>query len=115
MKLRFTPRAAQDLASIAAYIRERNPTAALRVRAAILESLQSLVLFPRTPILRFIFLQLNRGLALSSESILVSWLVDQAFGVSPSANAAMSVFFMEYPSPLSQSRQDGGLLQGDLA
>jgi plasmid stabilization system protein ParE len=39
MKLRFTPRAAQDLASIAAYIRERNPPAALRVRAAILESL----------------------------------------------------------------------------
>jgi toxin ParE1/3/4 len=46
MKLRFTPRAAQDLAAIAAYIRERNPPAALRVRAAILESLQSLVLFP---------------------------------------------------------------------
>jgi plasmid stabilization system protein ParE len=44
MKLRFTPRAAQDLASIAAYIRERNPPAALRVRAAILESLQSLAL-----------------------------------------------------------------------
>jgi plasmid stabilization system protein ParE len=46
MKLRFTPRAAQDLAAIAVYIRERNPPAALRVRAAILESLQSLVLFP---------------------------------------------------------------------
>jgi addiction module RelE/StbE family toxin len=46
VKLRFTPRAAQDLASIAAYIRERNPPAALRVRTAILESLQSLVLFP---------------------------------------------------------------------
>jgi toxin ParE1/3/4 len=46
MKLRFTPRAVQDLAGIAAYIRERNPPAALRVRAAILESLQSLVLFP---------------------------------------------------------------------
>jgi plasmid stabilization system protein ParE len=46
MKLRFTPRAAQDLVDIAAYIRERNPPAALRVRAAILESLQSLVLFP---------------------------------------------------------------------
>ena len=47
MKLRFTLRAAQDLAAIAAYIREQNPAAALRVRAAILESLQSLVLFPR--------------------------------------------------------------------
>jgi plasmid stabilization system protein ParE len=46
MKLRFTPRATQDLASIAAYIRDRNPPAALRVRAAILESLQSLILFP---------------------------------------------------------------------
>ena len=45
MKLRFTPRAAQDLVAIADYIREHNPQAALRVRAAILESLQNLVLF----------------------------------------------------------------------
>jgi plasmid stabilization system protein ParE len=47
MKLRLTPRAAQDLADIGDYIRERNPQAALRVRAAILESLQNLVLFPQ--------------------------------------------------------------------
>jgi toxin ParE1/3/4 len=47
MKLRFTPRAAQDLAAIADYIRAHNPAAALRVRAAILHSLQNLVLFPR--------------------------------------------------------------------
>jgi toxin ParE1/3/4 len=47
MKFRFTPRAAQDLADIGDYIRERNPEAALRVRAAILESLQNLVLFPQ--------------------------------------------------------------------
>ena len=46
MKLWFTPRAAQDLADIATYVREHNPQAALRVRAAILESLQNLVLFP---------------------------------------------------------------------
>ncbi|MGB8401485.1 type II toxin-antitoxin system RelE/ParE family toxin [Bradyrhizobium sp.] len=46
MKLRFTPRAVRDLAEIADYIRARNPEAALRVRAAILESLQNLVLFP---------------------------------------------------------------------
>ena len=46
MKLRFTPRAAQDLAEIADYIREHSPPAALRVRAAILELLQSLILFP---------------------------------------------------------------------
>ena len=32
MKLRFMPRAAQDLADIGAYLRERNPKAALRVR-----------------------------------------------------------------------------------
>ena len=41
MKLRFTPRAAQDLADIADYILEHSPQAALRVRAAILESLQN--------------------------------------------------------------------------
>lgn len=46
MKLRFTHQAIQDLSSIADYVSERNPTAALRVRAAIAESLQTLVLFP---------------------------------------------------------------------
>ena len=47
MKLRFTPRAARDLADIADYIQQRNPQAALRVRAAILRSLQHLVSFPQ--------------------------------------------------------------------
>jgi addiction module RelE/StbE family toxin len=46
MKLRFTRQATQDLNSIADYVSERNPKAALRVRAAIVESLQALVLFP---------------------------------------------------------------------
>jgi len=46
MKLRFAPRATQDLLDIADYIRERSPNASLRVRAAILDSLQDLVLFP---------------------------------------------------------------------
>src|SRR5437762_4258152 len=46
MKLRFTPRALQDLLHIADYIRERNPAASLQVRAAILDSLQNLVRFP---------------------------------------------------------------------
>jgi plasmid stabilization system protein ParE len=46
MKLRFTPRATQDLRDIAEYILARNPNAAQRVRAAILRSLQSLILFP---------------------------------------------------------------------
>jgi toxin ParE1/3/4 len=47
MKLRFTPRAAQDIAAIADYVRARSPGASRKVRAAILHSLQNLVLFPR--------------------------------------------------------------------
>jgi toxin ParE1/3/4 len=46
MKLRFTPRATQDLIDIADYIWERNPAASLRVRSAILDSLQNLVMSP---------------------------------------------------------------------
>src|SRR5690349_5569875 len=46
MKVRFTPRASRDLLGIADYLRERNPTAALRVRDAILRSVQTLSLFP---------------------------------------------------------------------
>jgi plasmid stabilization system protein ParE len=46
MKVRLTPRAARDLADIADYIRERNPAAAQRVRAAIVESLTTLASFP---------------------------------------------------------------------
>jgi toxin ParE1/3/4 len=46
MKLRFTRRAARNLADIGDYLRERNPEAAVRVRAAITKSLQNLVLFP---------------------------------------------------------------------
>jgi toxin ParE1/3/4 len=45
MKVRFTPRAARDLAEIADY-RDRNPAAAQRVRDAILESLRNLASFP---------------------------------------------------------------------
>lgn len=47
MKLRFTPRATQDLVEIAAYLRSRNPAAALRVRDSILDAMQTLVLFPQ--------------------------------------------------------------------
>ena len=46
MKLRFTPRATRDLLDIADYIRGRSPNASSRIRAAILDSLQDLVLFP---------------------------------------------------------------------
>lgn len=47
MKLRFTPQAAQDIIDIADYIRAHDPAAAERVRAAILEATQNLVLFPK--------------------------------------------------------------------
>jgi toxin ParE1/3/4 len=47
MKLRFTRRAAENITAAADYILARNPAAALQVRAAILESLQNLVLFPQ--------------------------------------------------------------------
>ena len=47
MRLRFTPRAAENITAAADYIRTRNPAAALKVRAAILENLQNLVLFPQ--------------------------------------------------------------------
>jgi toxin ParE1/3/4 len=46
MKLRLTPRATQDLTAIGDYIRSKNPTAAVRVRSAILETLQLLIRFP---------------------------------------------------------------------
>lgn len=47
MRLRFTPRATRDLAAIGDYIRSKSPGGAVRVRAAILETLQMLTQFPR--------------------------------------------------------------------
>ncbi|MSP89850.1 MAG: type II toxin-antitoxin system RelE/ParE family toxin [Alphaproteobacteria bacterium] len=47
MKLRFTPRAVQDIAGIADYIKAYNPAAATRIRDSILDALRSLTLFPR--------------------------------------------------------------------
>ena len=46
MKLRFTPRAIANLMEIGDYIHAQNPAAARRVRAAIIDSLQILILFP---------------------------------------------------------------------
>ena len=45
MKLRFTPRALENVAEIANYIRARNPAAAQRVRGEIYSTLQNLILF----------------------------------------------------------------------
>jgi toxin ParE1/3/4 len=76
MKLRFTRRAIQDLSVIADFIRERNPEAALRVRNAIIESLQALALFP------FIGRQQNtigvRKLVTRRYPYLVYYTVDEA-------------------------------------
>jgi plasmid stabilization system protein ParE len=46
MKLRFTPRATEDIIEIGSYFSERNTDAGHRVRGAIYEGLQTLLLFP---------------------------------------------------------------------
>jgi toxin ParE1/3/4 len=46
MKLRFAPRALENITHIADYLNARNPSAAQRVRADIYDGLQNLVLFP---------------------------------------------------------------------
>jgi len=47
LKLRFTPRAVENIAAIADYLRARNPVAARKVRASIYDGLRHLVMFPR--------------------------------------------------------------------
>jgi toxin ParE1/3/4 len=47
MKLRFTRRATENLSEVANYLQQRNPAAAVRVRADIYHGLQNLLLFPR--------------------------------------------------------------------
>jgi plasmid stabilization system protein ParE len=46
MKLRFTPRATENIIAISDYLHERNPQAARHVRSAIYQSLDKLLLFP---------------------------------------------------------------------
>ncbi len=48
MKLRFTPRATEDIFDIANYFSSRNEEAGQRVRAAIYECLQTILLFPHS-------------------------------------------------------------------
>ena len=47
MKLRFSPRAVENIVEAADFLRARNPAAAERVRAAIYDTLQTLILFPQ--------------------------------------------------------------------
>ena len=46
MKLRFTPRALDNIIDIGSYVRSHNPAASKRVRAAIYDTLQNIILFP---------------------------------------------------------------------
>ena len=46
MKLRFTPRALENIGEVADYLHAHSPTAAERVRSAIYDSVQNLILFP---------------------------------------------------------------------
>jgi len=48
VKVAYSPRAFEDLAEIAAYLRPLNPSAATRVKAAILATVQILSVFPGT-------------------------------------------------------------------
>jgi plasmid stabilization system protein ParE len=47
MKLRFTPRAIENIASVTEYLSAHNPVAAEHVRSAIYDTLENLLLFPR--------------------------------------------------------------------
>jgi toxin ParE1/3/4 len=76
MNLRLTLRAARDLTGIADYIHEHNPAAAKAVRAAILDALQNLVLFPKLG--RPQTIEGVRKLVVRKFPYLVYYLVDEA-------------------------------------
>jgi toxin ParE1/3/4 len=76
MKLRFTPRAIADLTAIGDYIHAQNPAAARRVRATIIDSLQTLTLFPH--IGRKQKVESVRQLVTRKYAYLVYYTVDEA-------------------------------------
>jgi addiction module RelE/StbE family toxin len=76
MKVRFTPRATQDLAAIADYIHACNPAAAQNVRAAILNSLRNLASFPESG--RRQSVEGVRKLVTRKYSYLVYYTIDRA-------------------------------------
>lgn len=78
MKLRFTPLAVQNIAGIAGYIREFNPTAAEHVRAAIIDALQTLVMFPQIGRLQTV--SGVRKLVVRKYPYLVYYRIDEALG-----------------------------------
>lgn len=76
MKLRFTTRATKNLVEIADYLYERNPAAARRVRAAIYEALQNLILFPAAGRLQKV--ERVRKLVTSKYAYLIYYTLDEA-------------------------------------
>jgi toxin ParE1/3/4 len=77
MKLRFTPRALENISAIADYIRFRNPAAGA-VRSAIYESLQDLILFPQVG--RLQQTQGVRKFVTPRYAYLIYYIVDDAAG-----------------------------------
>lgn len=76
MRLRFTTRATENLIEIADYLHDRNPGAALRVRAAILEALQNLLLFPAAGRLQNV--ERVRKFVTRKYTYLIYYIVDEA-------------------------------------
>jgi plasmid stabilization system protein ParE len=78
VKLRFTPRATQDILEIGGYFSQRNPEAGLRVRAAIYEGLRTVLLFPHAG--RRQNLDRVRKFVTRRYSYLIYYLADESAG-----------------------------------
>jgi plasmid stabilization system protein ParE len=92
MRVEFSRRATRDLMRIADYIRPANPSAALKVRAAILAAIDTLALFPHVG--RAQATGGVRKLVVRNYPYLVYFVVDGArtrSGSSPSATLPASL------------------------
>jgi plasmid stabilization system protein ParE len=78
MRLRFTKQATENLREIGDYLKERNPAAALRVRAAIYTGLENLILFPFVG--RRQTIENVRKFVIQKYPYLVYYAVDEAAG-----------------------------------
>jgi toxin ParE1/3/4 len=76
MKVRFTPRAVENINEVADYLYERNPAAAERVRSAIYDSIKNLILFPRVG--RRQHIPSVRRIVTKKYSYLIYYTVDEA-------------------------------------
>jgi plasmid stabilization system protein ParE len=76
MKLRFTPRALENISDVAEYLQARNPTAAERARSAIYDGVQNLILFRHIGRLQHV--AGVRRLVTKKFSYLIYYAVDEA-------------------------------------